>query len=133
MKDKSLQLSAEEKTGNAKYSTIIIKKSKFISAYFLIDSESEVLAILEALKKEHKRASHICFAYVFENCDGAFEKCFDDGEPNGSGGAPILNIIKRSDKKNLLVVVIRYFGGIKLGVGGLIRAYANATKLALNP
>ena len=102
--------------------TIEIKKSKFITKLYKIDSISEINSILEEIDNEHRNATHVCFAYII---DGK-EKCSDDGEPSGTAGIPILNILKKKNLTNILAVVIRYFGGIKLGAGGLVRAYSNS-------
>ena len=102
--------------------TIEIKKSKFITKLYKIDNINEINSILEEINNEHKNATHICFAYILEGK----EKCSDDGEPSGTAGLPILNILKKKNLTNILAVVIRYFGGIKLGAGGLVRAYSNS-------
>ena len=101
--------------------TIIIKKSKFITKLYKINNIEEINNILDKLKKEYKDSTHICYAYIFNGN----EKCSDDGEPSGTAGLPILNILKKNNLTNMLAVVIRYFGGIKLGAGGLVRAYSN--------
>ena len=85
--------------------------------------EKDIVDTLEQLKSEHKKATHICYAYVY-SVDKVLEKCSDDGEPKGTAGAPIMNVIKKRDAKNVLIAVVRYFGGIKLGAGGLVRAYS---------
>lgn|SRR5574344_902465 len=103
---------------------IDVKKSKFIGYYYYIDELNEVSIILSSLKKENKKARHMPYAYKIDN---NVKKC-DDKEPSGTAGLPILNIIEKNDLNNILIVVIRYFGGIKLGTGGLIRAYANCAK-----
>lgn len=105
-----------------KSSEIIIKKSRFIGFMYEVNSEDEVKEVLESLKKEHKKARHIPYAYKIDNK----VKKSDDKEPASTAGSPILNIIDRKDLNHVLVVVIRYFGGIKLGAGGLIRAYSAA-------
>jgi putative IMPACT (imprinted ancient) family translation regulator len=104
-----------------KSSTIIIKKSKFIGYYYQVLNVSEVKAILNELKKEHKKCSHLPYAYKINN----MVKKSDDKEPNGTAGTPILNIINIKNLDNALIIIIRYFGGIKLGASGLIRAYSN--------
>lgn len=104
--------------------TLEIKKSKFIALYYEIDSVDEVNDILQDLKKEHKKAKHFPYAYKIDNNI----KKSDDKEPSGTAGMPILNIIEKNNLNNCLIVVIRYFGGIKLGTGGLLRAYSNASK-----
>lgn len=104
--------------------TLEVKKSKFIALYYKIDSVDEVNNILQDLKKEHKKAKHFSYAYKIDNNI----KKSDDKEPSGTAGMPILNIIEKNNLNNCLIVVIRYFGGIKLGTGGLLRAYSNASK-----
>ena len=104
---------------------LIINKSRFIAYKLELNSVDDVKPFLEKLKKEHKKARHICYAYVF-NKDVVSEKCSDDGEPGGTAGYPILNVIKKKNLTNILVAVVRYFGGIKLGAGGLTRAYTKA-------
>ena len=101
---------------------IIIKKSKFISFLFEIKKLEDINKIINELKIEHKKATHICYAYKLDNN----VKYYDDGEPNGTAGKPIYNIIEKKNLNNILIVVIRYFGGIKLGAGGLLRAYSNS-------
>lgn len=102
--------------------TIIIKKSKFVTILYKIDSSDEINTILNKLKNKYKDSTHICYAYILNDQ----EKCFDDGEPSGTAGIPILNILKKNNLTNVIAIVIRYFGGIKLGAGGLIRAYSNS-------
>ncbi len=104
--------------------TLEIKKSKFIALYYEVNNKEEVELILTNLKKEHKKAKHFPYAYKINNDI----KKSDDKEPSGTSGMPILNIITKNNLNNTLIVVIRYFGGIKLGTGGLIRAYSNASK-----
>lgn len=104
--------------------TLEIKKSKFIGLYYEVNNVDEVKSILENLKKEHKKARHIPYAYKI----GSNVKKSDDKEPSGTAGMPIYNIIDRNNLDNTLLVVIRYFGGIKLGAGGLLRAYSNTIK-----
>ncbi len=104
--------------------TLEIKKSKFIGYYFEVDHVNEVKEILENLKKEHKKARHIPYAYKIDNDI----KKSDDKEPSGTSGMPILNIIEKNNLNHTLIAVVRYFGGIKLGAGGLIRAYSNTAK-----
>lgn len=101
---------------------IVIKKSRFIGILYEVNSVDEVKTILGNLKKEHKKARHIPYAYKIDN----LVKKSDDKEPGNTAGGPILNIIERKGLNNVLIVVIRYFGGIKLGAGGLIRAYSSA-------
>lgn len=98
---------------------IIIKKSRFLGFYYEISSSDEVNSILEILRKEHKKARHFPYAYM---CNGTAKKS-DDKEPSGTAGMPIYTVLERKNLANALVVIIRYFGGIKLGAGGLFRAY----------
>ncbi|MBQ3494435.1 MAG: YigZ family protein [Clostridia bacterium] len=99
-----------------------IKKSKFYGFLYEISNQEQVSEILQQLKKQHKKATHICYAYKIY--DGAeIVKFSDDGEPSGTAGRPILGVIEKKGKTNVMVVVVRYFGGIKLGAGGLVRAY----------
>ncbi len=105
-------------------SEIEIKKSKFISYLFPISSEEEAKNHITYLRKLHPNAAHHCYAYVV----GEIQRSNDDGEPGNSAGIPILKEIIHSHLTNTLCVVVRYFGGIKLGVGGLIRAYSSSAK-----
>ena len=100
---------------------IIINKSKFITKLFKVESEEESTNILIDLRKEYSDATHICYAYIIDN----IKRFNDDGEPSGTAGMPILNALENNDLNHVLAVVIRYFGGIKLGAGGLVRAYSN--------
>ena len=107
-----------------------IQKSKFITHLRHVDSEEEARAFIQTMKKKYFDARHNCSAYVLgENADK--QKSNDDGEPGGTGGNPILEVIKKNDLTNVVVVVTRYFGGIKLGAGGLIRAYSHAAVLGI--
>jgi uncharacterized YigZ family protein len=107
--------------------TLEIKKSKFIAYYYEINSKEEAEEILEDLKKEHKKARHIPYAYKVCN----MAKKSDDKEPSGTAGMPIYNLIERNNLNNVLIAVVRYFGGIKLGAGGLTRAYLSSANEAL--
>ena len=107
---------------------IIINKSKFITILTNISSKEEIIIKINNIKKEYKDATHYCYAYIIDNQ----EKCSDDKEPSGTAGLPILNVLKQNNLTNILCVVIRYFGGIKLGAGGLIRAYSSSASEALN-
>lgn len=99
-----------------------INKSKFITYLIKIDDIKDIDKYLNKFKNEYKDATHVCYAYII---DGK-EKAFDDGEPSGTAGLPILNILKKHSLDHILAVVVRYFGGIKLGAGGLLRAYSNS-------
>ena len=104
------------------------KKSKFYGYMLECTSEQEIKEVLEKLKKEHKKATHICYAYRLKTPFA--EKAVDDGEPSGTAGRPILNVLQKRDLQNVCVFIVRYFGGIKLGAGGLVRAYTKATSMA---
>lgn len=108
---------------------IIEKKSRFIANIFYIESEEEAEVIIKNIKKKYYDARHNCFAYRIDKEN--ISKFSDDGEPSGTAGAPILNIIEGKELRNILVIVTRYFGGILLGTGGLVRAYSDATTEAL--
>ena len=98
-----------------------IKKSKFIGYMFEVHSTEEVTDILNELKKEHKKARHMPYAYKLKNT----AKKTDDKEPSNTAGLPILNVLERENLNDTLVVVVRYFGGTKLGAGPLLRAYSS--------
>lgn len=104
---------------------IEITKSRFISYINRAETELEAIAFIEKIKKKHWDATHNCSAYVVGEFD-QHQKADDDGEPSGTAGKPILEVIKKSAVKDVVIVVTRYFGGIKLGAGGLIRAYGKA-------
>ena len=106
-----------------KVNEIVINKSRFVGIMQELTCEQDIEEVLKNVRAEHKKATHVCYAYVY-NIDRVLEKCSDDGEPNGTAGAPILNVIKKRGVKNVIVIVVRYFGGIKLGAGGLVRAYS---------
>ena len=112
---------------------IIEKKSKFIAHIFYVESIEEAEKYLKATRKKYHDARHNCFAYAIETIDGGIAvKYNDDGEPAGTAGSPILKILLEKGITNVLVVVTRYFGGILLGTGGLVRAYTKTTLEALN-
>lgn len=104
---------------------IEINKSLFIAYASPAETEAAALTFIQDIKKRHKEANHNCSAYVIGQ-HGQTQKADDDGEPGGTAGRPILEVINKSDVKNAVIVVTRYFGGIKLGTGGLIRAYTKA-------
>ena len=108
---------------------IIEKKSRFIGYLFNCDNVEDVQNALLLLKNEHKKATHICYAYSLKN--PFLEKAVDDGEPGGTAGKPILSVIQKKGASNVCVFVVRYFGGIKLGAGGLVRAYTKTTSEAM--
>ena len=107
------------------------KKSKFIANIIKVENKNEAEENILKLKKKYFDAKHNCIAYRIKEDQGVIEKASDDGEPQGTAGQPILNILKKNNLCNILVVVTRYFGGILLGTGGLVRAYSEATTKAL--
>ncbi|USS93613.1 YigZ family protein [Fructilactobacillus ixorae] len=106
--------------------TLEIKKSKFIANVARVQSEAAAAHFLTRIQTEHKKATHNCFAYLL-GADDHVQRESDNGEPRGTAGVPILEVLKQEHLHDVAVVVTRYFGGIKLGAGGLIRAYSNAT------
>ncbi len=109
--------------------TIEIERSKFIASIFHVKDIEDVKNALQNVKKANYKANHNCYAYIIDDSN---YKCSDDGEPSSSAGAPILDVIKGNNLKETLIVVTRYFGGIKLGVGGLIKAYQSAAIGVIN-
>ena len=110
-------------------STIIIDKSKFITTIYPVNSIEEIESFLATTRKKYYDATHNCYAYIFD--DGKIQKCSDDGEPSKTAGFPMLDVLKKNDITDVLAVTTRYFGGIKLGAGGLIRAYSSSVSTAL--
>ncbi len=109
---------------------IVIEKSTFIGYAKPVTDEDEALAFIQEIKKKHRDATHNVPAYVLgEHND--IQRCNDDGEPSGTAGVPVLEVLKKEDVRDVAVVVTRYFGGIKLGAGGLVRAYTKGAKIAL--
>jgi uncharacterized YigZ family protein len=111
---------------------IVEKKSKFIANVFYVETVEEAEEKVKEIKKKYFDARHNCFAYSIFSKDGIINRFSDDGEPSGTAGAPMLNILNSKNLCNVVVVVTRYFGGILLGTGGLVRAYTGATQEALN-
>ena len=110
---------------------IVEKKSKFIANIFYIESKKEAKNLIKTINKKYHDARHNCYAYRIISKDGILEKASDDGEPSGTAGAPMLNILSKNELVNILVIVTRYFGGILLGTGGLVKAYSSACTLGL--
>lgn len=109
---------------------IIEKKSRFIATVKPVHSEEEAIEFIESLKKKYWNATHNCFAYVLGE-HFQIQRCSDDGEPSGTAGKPMLDVLLGEEIHDVVVVVTRYFGGTLLGTGGLVRAYAGATKEGL--
>lgn len=107
---------------------IIIKNSRFITLLYKINKDSDINKCLEEVKSIYPKATHYCYAYILND----YKKSSDDGEPGGTAGLPILNVLEKEKLNKILVIVVRYFGGIKLGAGGLVRAYSKSVKEALN-
>jgi len=105
---------------------IVIQKSRFIGYVSRVNTEEEAQSFIQQIKKKHHDATHNCSAYIIGERD-EIQKTNDDGEPGGTAGLPMLEVLKKQSLKNTAVVVTRYFGGIKLGAGGLIRAYSSTT------
>lgn len=113
-------------------SEIVEKKSKFIANIYYLESVEDAEEKIKEVKKTYFDARHNCYAFSIYTKDGIINRFSDDGEPSGTAGAPMLNILNSKGLTNILVIVTRYFGGILLGTGGLVRAYTGATQEALN-
>ena len=105
---------------------IVIKNSRFITIVQNIQKE-HIQSTLENIKKQYPKATHYCYAYICEN----YKKCSDDNEPSNTAGMPMLNVLEKENLNNILAITVRYFGGIKLGAGGLVRAYTKSLTEAL--
>lgn len=111
----------------------IVKKSRFIARVIKVTDRQQALAEVAVVQREFSDARHVCWAYVLGNPASASSAAMnDDGEPSGTAGRPILNVIQHKNVGDVLVIVIRYFGGIKLGAGGLVRAYSGAAESVLS-
>src|SRR5690625_1984316 len=109
---------------------INIQKSRFIGFIYRVTEEKEVTSIMQQIKKQHHQANHHCYAYVIGD-NNQIQKSSDDGETSCTAGVTFLNVLKNNELKNTLLIVTRYFGGVKLGAGGLIRAYSKTASLAI--
>ena len=107
--------------------TLVIKKSEFICTLIPLNDEEKINETIDYYKEKYKDATHNCVAYLV----GTKERANDDGEPSGTAGLPMLNVLKKQELSNIIAIVTRYFGGIKLGAGGLTRAYSQAVADAL--
>lgn len=112
---------------NNNISELIIKNSKFICYLYKVKNTNEISEILNNIKQEHKDATHHCYAYIIDD----IKKSSDDGEPGGTAGIPILKVLESQELTNIIAIVVRYFGGIKLGAGGLVRAYTKSVTSSL--
>ena len=108
--------------------TLIIKNSKFITNIFKLNNNEDINIYIKEIKEKYYDANHNCYAYIYENT----KKCSDDGEPSSTAGMPMLQVLEKKGLTNVLVIVTRYFGGIKLGASGLVRAYSNSVSSALD-
>lgn len=111
---------------------IVEKKSKFIANLFYVESVEEAEKVIKETRKKYFDARHNCIAYRVIEGNQIIEKFSDDGEPSGTAGAPMLNILQKNNLANVLVIVTRYFGGILLGTGGLLRAYSDSLLKAID-
>ena len=110
---------------------IVVKKSKFICNLIKVDTQKEAEDIIKQFKKKYYDARHNCVAYRLVEDNNLIEKSSDDGEPSGTAGGPMLNILQKNNLCNIVCIVTRYFGGILLGTGGLVRSYSDATLSAI--
>lgn len=110
--------------------TIVIQKSEFITRIYRVNSLEEIEAILEKIRKKHYDATHNCYAYILGD-NQEIQKCSDDGEPSKTAGAPMIDVLKKNNMTNILAITTRYFGGILLGAGGLVRAYSSSVSECL--
>ncbi len=112
---------------NNKTTEYTIQKSQFITDFSIVHTKEEVIAKLQQVKITYPGATHYCYAYIIDQ----EKRCSDDGEPSKTAGMPMLNVLESNNLNHILCIVIRYFGGIKLGAGGLVRAYTKAVTSAL--
>lgn len=117
--------------GQFRSAEIVIKRSRFIGWGSTVETEEEALAVLNRIRTEHPQATHHCYAYRV-GLGTETIRFSDDGEPGGTAGRPILEVLQREDLRNALIVVTRYFGGTLLGAAGLVRAYTQAAKLSVD-
>lgn len=110
-------------------SEVIIKKSRFLGSAINVESEEQAREMIAAIRKEHYSARHVCYAYSIGDKNPVL-KFSDDGEPGGTAGKPMLDVVLNSGISDILIVVVRYFGGVLLGTGGLVRAYSEAAAQA---
>lgn len=116
---------------NSASDEVIINKSRFIGYASPVETEEEALAFLQTIRQKHKEANHHCYAYVIGTNAGIM-RYSDDGEPGGTAGMPMIDYLKTKKLVNCVVVVVRYFGGVLLGTGGLVRAYTQGVKIAVD-
>lgn len=107
---------------------VLEKKSRFISYVYHVEDEENIEKLIKEMRRKYHDARHVCFVWRIIKDGQVIERASDDGEPSGTAGAPMLSILKKENLCNILILVIRYFGGILLGTGGLVRAYSEATQ-----
>ena len=107
---------------------VLEKKSRFISYVYHVEDEDNIEKLIKEMRRKYHDARHVCFVWRIIKDGQVIERASDDGEPSGTAGAPMLSILKKENLCNILILVIRYFGGILLGTGGLVRAYSEATQ-----
>ena len=107
---------------------VLEKKSRFISYVYHVEDEENIEKLIKEMRRKYHDARHVCFAWRIIKDGQVIERASDDGEPSGTAGAPMLSILKKENLCNILILVIRYFGGILLGTGGLVRSYSEATQ-----
>ena len=123
------QMKPYRTVSDASETEYVVNRSRFIGRCFPVTDEQEALAILERIRKQHWDATHNCFAYRLRSGAARYS---DDGEPQGTAGLPMMEVLKKRDLYDLLVISTRYFGGILLGAGGLVRAYTRSTSDAVD-
>lgn len=119
-----------KKIQEAYENTIVIQKSEFITRLFRVNSIEEVNFYLDEIRKKHYDATHNCYAYILGDTQ-EIQKCSDDGEPQKTAGAPMIDVLKKNNVTDILAITTRYFGGILLGAGGLVRAYSSSVSECL--
>ncbi len=122
------EIRSVKKLGTGEY---VEKKSRFLGFVYPVETEEKITQILADMRKKYWDARHVCYAYVLGE-KGDRQRFSDDGEPSGTAGKPMLEILTGEGLTNVLIVVVRYFGGVLLGTGGLVRAYSSATKEAIS-
>ncbi len=111
---------------------IIIKKSRFICILMPLNQMQDIDTGRDEVRQKYPGANHYCFAYRLRQDGSILERCSDDGEPGGTAGWPMLNVLAQNDLENIMAIVVRYFGGTLLGTGGLVKAYTQSVQSALN-
>lgn len=124
-------LKPHKTVGKAGESEIVINKSRFLGYCHPVSSEEEAAALLTGIRKQHWDARHVCYAFRIADGQSGISRSSDDGEPSGTAGVPILNVLLQNEVENVMCAVVRYFGGVLLGAGGLVRAYGKTASQAL--